>query len=328
MAAYNAYSFLPHAYAAICAQTVQDFEVIVADDLSTDETVRCAEQLIARDPRVRLVRAAINTGPGGARNRAIAAARGEWLIVLDCDDFMHPARLETLLRIGCNSNADVVLDNAVLVDPATFTSSSTVFAPDPAYVDGEVLDLGEYLRRIMWGRIYRDLGILKPAIRRSFLERTGLRYNEALRCGEDSMLMLHCLQAGAKFVLSHDPTYFYTMAVSTTTKQSSETSRTNKGLIKDQIIETQRFCDDMRRTDPGLPLRQTIDALVQCRCSVLLRRAVRGRNPALLRGISVRTLGWTLFYIMRERSLRRRAVAAFGDRRDLDDMVALYRAAT
>jgi teichuronic acid biosynthesis glycosyltransferase TuaG len=88
--AYNSEAVLPDALRSIEAQTFADWEAIVADDASTDGTPAAAESF---GERFRLIRSAQNQGPAGARNQAIAAARGELLAFLDADDYWLPEYL-------------------------------------------------------------------------------------------------------------------------------------------------------------------------------------------------------------------------------------------
>lgn len=90
MAAYNGTALLPATLAALQKQTFDDFEVIVVDDCSTDDT---REVLRAwPDPRVRMIALAANGGPVRARNRAFAEARGRYIAALDQDDLCLPER--------------------------------------------------------------------------------------------------------------------------------------------------------------------------------------------------------------------------------------------
>jgi hypothetical protein len=88
---YNKAPYVGRTLDSILAQTFRDFEVIVVDDGSTDagaEVVACCP-----DPRVRLLRQD-NAGPGAARNRGLAEARGTYVAFLDADDEWLPAYLE------------------------------------------------------------------------------------------------------------------------------------------------------------------------------------------------------------------------------------------
>ncbi len=91
---YNKAATVARSLESIRSQTFQDFEVIVVDDGSTDASAECAELFLkSADGRFRMVRQA-NAGPGAARNRGIAEAKGELLAFLDADDEWLPEFLE------------------------------------------------------------------------------------------------------------------------------------------------------------------------------------------------------------------------------------------
>lgn len=90
--AFNAAGTIKDTLRSALAQTLQDIEVIVVDDGSTDETVRVVARMAERDPRVRLV-CQENAGVAAARNTAIASARGTYVAPLDADDVWYPDKL-------------------------------------------------------------------------------------------------------------------------------------------------------------------------------------------------------------------------------------------
>jgi SAM-dependent methyltransferase len=92
MNVYNGEAFLAEAIDSVLAQTVQDWELILWDDCSTDASA----EICARydDPRIRYVRHPVRVSIGEARNEAIALARGAWTAFLDQDDIWLPDKLE------------------------------------------------------------------------------------------------------------------------------------------------------------------------------------------------------------------------------------------
>jgi GT2 family glycosyltransferase len=88
---YNGAAFIGEAIASLLAQTFRDFEVIVVDDASTDDTPRILANLA--DPRIRVIRRTTNGGIVAARNHGFAAARGAYVAALDHDDLSRPERL-------------------------------------------------------------------------------------------------------------------------------------------------------------------------------------------------------------------------------------------
>ena len=79
---------------SVQAQTLGDWELLIADDCSTDNTVAVIENYAAKDPRVRLIRQSRNGGPALTRQAAIEQAQGRFLAFLDSDDLWMPTKLE------------------------------------------------------------------------------------------------------------------------------------------------------------------------------------------------------------------------------------------
>jgi glycosyltransferase involved in cell wall biosynthesis len=90
--AYNRARFVAAAVQSALAQTLPDFELIVVDDGSDDDTAAVVEAI--RDPRIRFFRNERNLGIAATHNFALAAARGEYAAFLDSDDSMVARRLE------------------------------------------------------------------------------------------------------------------------------------------------------------------------------------------------------------------------------------------
>ncbi len=95
---YNGSAFLAETLASIRNQTFDDFEVVVVDDCSTDESFDIAESFARSDPRVRAIRNVERAGSGAANAKVyLAHARGEWIKTLNQDDVMAPACLARML---------------------------------------------------------------------------------------------------------------------------------------------------------------------------------------------------------------------------------------
>jgi glycosyltransferase involved in cell wall biosynthesis len=106
--AFNRGDCIGRAIASVQAQTMANWEVIVVDDGSTDDTVHVVRAIAERDPRVRLVVQPKNRGAQAARNRGIAATSARWVAFLDSDDRWHPASLELRLALAREQGSSVV----------------------------------------------------------------------------------------------------------------------------------------------------------------------------------------------------------------------------
>jgi glycosyltransferase involved in cell wall biosynthesis len=96
--AYNSAAFLPATVAGARAQTFTDFELLIVDDGSRDDTLEVARGLAAADSRIRVL-ATVNGGAALARNTAMAVARGQFFALLDSDDVWWPGYLERQLAL-------------------------------------------------------------------------------------------------------------------------------------------------------------------------------------------------------------------------------------
>lgn len=94
MPVFNVEHYVGAAIASVLSQTYQDFELIIVDDGSTDNSLQVAQVACRGDPRVKLIRQ-INRGLGAARNRGLAEVLGEYVYLLDSDDYLAPEALET-----------------------------------------------------------------------------------------------------------------------------------------------------------------------------------------------------------------------------------------
>ena len=92
MAAYNAEKYIKQAISSILNQSFEDFELLIVNDGSTDQTVAAVQSF--DDPRIRLIHNESNQGLVFTRNRALEEATGEFIAVLDSDDIAVPERLQ------------------------------------------------------------------------------------------------------------------------------------------------------------------------------------------------------------------------------------------
>lgn len=95
--AFNAAPYIEHTLLSVQRQSLPDWEAIIVDDASTDDTARIVRQLAAGDPRIRVV-AGQHRGVSAARNLGLSLARGRYIALLDADDLWMPGKLAAHLR--------------------------------------------------------------------------------------------------------------------------------------------------------------------------------------------------------------------------------------
>lgn len=110
---HNAAGSLHRGLRSVLGQTLTDFELIVIDDCSTDESGRILRRYSELDKRVRLFSTERNGGPGAARNVGLRNARGRYIAFLDADDFWIRDKLERQIR--CFEDDEVILSHTSVV---------------------------------------------------------------------------------------------------------------------------------------------------------------------------------------------------------------------
>ena len=109
---YNRSEELKRALESVLSQTYKNFEVIVVDNNSTDDTDAMLKSL--NDQRIRLLKIKNNGVIAASRNLGINASNGEWIAFLDSDDWWHSNKLEKVMRY-CNSGYDVCYHDLKIV---------------------------------------------------------------------------------------------------------------------------------------------------------------------------------------------------------------------
>lgn len=135
VSSYNYGRFIGAALASVRAQTVPDFEAVVVDDGSTDETFDVLADFL-RDPRFRLVRQE-HGGPSRAKSVGIVRARGEYLAFLDADDVWEPTKLQRQLELfDSDPRLGVAFTRRRFIDP----EGQPVVRPQPVVAERTGLD--------------------------------------------------------------------------------------------------------------------------------------------------------------------------------------------
>jgi len=220
---YNSAATIERALRSALNQTLADVEVIVADDASTDHGAALVEVIAQADSRVRLLRLPDNRGKPHAMNLMAAEARGDWLAVLDADDEYHPARLETLLRGAAAAGTDMAADNLNYIDSGVADPGGRFIRHgfDPAR-GNRVLQKQDLLRETSSFADF-DFGVLKPVVRRDFVTKHRLAYDETSRLAEDFSYLLMYFVAGGRVFVTAAATYDWTMPFGAVSRQWTQT---------------------------------------------------------------------------------------------------------
>ncbi len=191
MACYNSIQTINSAVDSILAQTMRDFEFIIIDDGSTDNTLDCLAEY--KDPRLQIIKSDGNQGLTRRLNEGLGLARADIFARMDADDISHVDRLARQLEL-LKSNAEVhgVFSQAEIID-----------------TDGNVTGIS---RTDFGGRsplqYLQDCGNVlihsTAMVRKNLITQLG-GYDDQLRTRQDYDLWLRCLETGSQFIVLSEP---------------------------------------------------------------------------------------------------------------------------
>lgn len=130
MPAYNAEKYIIQSIESVLAQSFSDFELIIIDDCSTDNTFDIVSSLAERDSRIKCFKSDINSGVAKVRNRGISLSKGVWVALIDSDDLWLPEKLSRQIDIANKEQADVVYCSYSMVDEMGAKVCEDFIVPD------------------------------------------------------------------------------------------------------------------------------------------------------------------------------------------------------
>ena len=202
---YNDAERLPRAVRSVLAQTLDNVEIIISDDHSTDNTPEVARELAASDERITYHRLPANSGGCSApRNAAIELARAPYLMFLDSDDELPPRALETLRDL---LDADPAADFAMGAVERVRTDTGSLSGWFPHLFDRDRTVHGI---REEPGMLFEHLSTNKM-YRRAFIDRHTLRFPLGIHY-EDQLFSAQAYCLARAFVLTTTPVYRYYFA--------------------------------------------------------------------------------------------------------------------
>lgn len=201
---HNTAAYLPACIDSILAQTCRDFELVLVDDGSTDDSAALCREAVARDARVRLIRQE-NRGVSHARNTGLAAAAGRYVTMIDSDDTVAPDMLAEALALFERTACDLVIFSMRYLDATgesvverTRVLENRVYA-SPVEMAEEMMRRGGLLIYSAGNKFYR----------RDLLERHRVRFEEGLSFGEDRLFNYAYLRRCGVVVTSSRIVYDY-----------------------------------------------------------------------------------------------------------------------
>lgn len=223
---YNKEASIKQSLMSVLSQSYQNFEVVIVDDGSTDNSVAKVEEI--QDSRIRMIRQE-NGGPGKARNTGVKDANGEWVLFLDADDELLPDALKIFNQLYSENEKANVIDCVQTVQHG----KNTWNGPH---------DLVGYSKNPYKDWYFHKIG---PGSNHSLFKRELLMsfpYNETLRRYEDAELLMRLL-GEAVLYSSMQPVSLVHTEFASASKIRNDISSDYVGNLKFEGSFWKRMCD-------------------------------------------------------------------------------------
>lgn len=241
---YNVERYLEECLDSAVGQTLEDIEIICINDGSTDSSRDIIESYLVRDQRVRVIDKP-NSGYGASMNKGLEAARGEYVGILESDDFFEPDALQRLLDAARSCDADVAK-----ADFWFYWSTPEKRDQRFGWTAGMDEGLTDPVQNI--DLFYRKPSIWSALYKRSFLNEKGIRFLETPGAAyQDAAFNFKVWASAERVAIVSDPILHY--------RQDNEASSVNSPgkvyCVCDEYREMHRFVSQMPDTADKVRLR-------------------------------------------------------------------------
>lgn len=200
MPVYNAHDCLRECMDCLVHQTLREIEIICVDDGSTDDSLAILTEYAAADKRVRIVQQQ-NGGAGAARNNGMQYATGEYLSILDCDDFFELGMLEKSYLAAKKNNVDMLVFGCDFYDnisreyrPCTYSINKILLPEAEIFSADDVKkDIFKLFVGWAWDKLFRT----------SFVRQYDLRFQEQ-RTTNDMLFVFTALLRAERITVMTD----------------------------------------------------------------------------------------------------------------------------
>lgn len=198
---YNVAEYLSSCIRSILVQSCPDFELLLVDDGSTDASGEICDRFALQDSRIKVIHQR-NAGVCAARNSALDQMKGEYCLLVDSDDFIHPDLLQHTLRVMEESQSDTVIYGYSRVEEA----AAPCDVPEQVSEQYELLTGDAAYAEMLSGRRFRMLACNK-LYKAELWE--GVRFPEDRKYGDDSSVTYRLIGKCQRVALLEAKLYYY-----------------------------------------------------------------------------------------------------------------------
>ncbi len=223
---YKVEAYLHRCVDSILAQSYSDFELILVDDGSTDQSGALCDAYAEQDERVRVIHQQ-NQGQAAARNHALDIATGEYIAFVDSDDYIHPRTYEILMRNMMEHQATISVGGYKTV--YSHEEQPSRLANTPYEWNGK-----DFLKHCLFDQVEMKCWILCDKLfHKSCFD--GIRMPEG-RIYEDNAVVYKILYAAEKVVDCDAPLYYYYQNPDSTVNQNFKTKHLDWLTVLEEML--------------------------------------------------------------------------------------------
>ena len=189
---YNASQYLPKCIESILSQSFQDFQLILVNDGSTDDSLDICKKYEKFDDRI-IVMSQTNGGVSKARNRGLDFAKGEWITFVDADDYFLDDALSTLYERAMQTGTDLVLANALKLKDG---KSSKLHRLKNEVLPNAIMSIKHFA---LWGYLFNA----------DIIRKQQLRFIDGLAYSEDRIFIYQMARYCKTIAFCNKPVYVY-----------------------------------------------------------------------------------------------------------------------
>ncbi len=202
---YNVEKYLGTAIESVLGQTCQDFEILLVDDEGTDHSVQIAEEYVKKDERIHLYHHP-HGGLPSARNVGLCHAKGEYIVLLDGDDFFALDHLQKVQEKIDLYHPDMCISNNITRYWENRTEAAELFLYQEQLNEWSVK---EQIAYICNANYQLPASAVLTVYRKEYLKEHHFMYDESLCCSEDMDFFLQGLSKVHKICFTNHEYYYY-----------------------------------------------------------------------------------------------------------------------
>lgn len=215
---YNVKKYLPQCIESICNQTYKELEIILVNDGSTDGCYEICEEYCKKDSRISVIHTE-NKGAESARKTGLRAAHGEYVSIVDSDDWLEPDMYEKLYKLMVEQKVDVVMCDRY-EDTGTAKKEVCHGIPEGRYGKQELLE--KVYPQMICGESFFDWcvfpGLWDKLFKKEVVEPFKLAVDERITMGDDAACVYPCLLNVDSIYVLHECLYHYRQTTSSMVK--------------------------------------------------------------------------------------------------------------